>query len=170
METATGRIRPRHLDDSTYCTHETGVRINNAPAGAANILDLPENIIESVDNTGMMVTDTGKKFMPSIGNECVSDRPVNLDALADPWEAAAIFASVSGKEDQAGLVDPVLLHNTETDGYLAIISQATLANMVDIGQACVEFINNWVVAEMELLAVELAGKLTTTWGGEKTRR
>ena len=147
-----------------WCNFETGVKIRNTDTGAAMILDLGENIIESADNTGMTVTDTGKKFMPSLGNECVSDRPVNLDALADPWEAAAIFASVSGKEDQAGLVDPVLLHNTETDGYLAIISQATLANMVDIGQACVEFINNWVVGEKELLAVEPAGKLSATWG------
>ena len=47
------------------------------------------------------------------------NRPVNLDAIAEPWEAAAIFA------EAGDLADPVVLHNTETDGYLAIISQAT---------------------------------------------
>ena len=147
----------------TYCTHETGVRINNSEAGAANILDLPQNIIVGADGIQMTVTDTGKKFMPSLGDQVGTNRPVNIDAIAEPWEAAAIFA------EAGDLADPIVLHNKDTDGYLAIVNQGWAANAFDRGAACAEFIKNWVAAEKELLAVEPAGKLSTTWGRENTR-
>jgi len=71
-------------DYFAWATFETGVKERNTDTGAANILDLGENIIESADNTQMQVTPTGKEFMPSIGDQVASDRPVNLGALADP--------------------------------------------------------------------------------------
>jgi len=144
-----------------WATHENGEKERNMDAGAANILDLPENIIVGQDSTLMKATAAGKKFIPSLGNQYISNRPVNLRALAAPWEAAEIFA------EKGNLVDPVVLHNTKTDGYLAIISQSKLENMGDRGAVCSEFINNWVVDEVRLLPVEPAGKLTTTWGSIK---
>ena len=144
-----------------WATHENGEKERNRDAGAANILDLPGNIIVLEPDIAMKVTAAGKKFIPSLERRSVSFRPVNLAALAAPWEAAEIFA------ESGDLVDPVVLHNTKTDGYLAIISQATLENMGDRGAMCSEFINNWVSSERHLLAVEPAGKLSTTWGSIK---
>ena len=131
---------------------------------------MTKDVEKIINDAGNWFNDI-KKFIPSLGNQVASDRPVNLGALVAPWEAAAIFASESGEDDQGagGLVDPIVLHNTETDGYLAVITQSQMANSVDRGKACVEFINNWVAAERELLAVDPASKLTTTWGREKTR-
>ena len=144
-----------------WATHENGEKERNMDAGAANILDLPENIIVGRDSTLMKATAAGKKFMPSLGARLISHRPVNLAALVAPWKAAEIFA------ESGNLVDPVVLHNTKTDGYLAIISQSVLENMGDRGAMCSEFINSWAAEEMHLLAVEPAGKLSTTWGSIK---
>ena len=150
---------------------ETGVKIRNREVAAANILDLPENIIVGADNTAMTVTDTGKEFIPSLGDKVASNRPINIDAIEQPWEAAAIFASVSGVDDQGtgGLADPIVLHNTGTDGYIANDNQAWGGNEIDRGAACAELIKNWLAAEKGLLAVEPAGKLSTTWGSIKNR-
>ena len=113
------------------------------------------------DATLMKATAAGKKFMPSLGDRYISHRPVNLKALVAPWEAAEIFA------ERGNLVDPVVLHNTKTKGYLAIISQSKIEDMGDRGAVCSEFINNWVTEEMHLLAVEPTDKLAITWGSIK---
>ena len=86
---------------------EQGFKVRNREVAAANILDLPENIIVGADDTAMTVTPTGKKFMPSLGNQVGSNRPVNIDAIEEPWEVAAIFASVEGVDDPGagGLAD-----------------------------------------------------------------
>ena len=149
-------------DYFAWANFETGEKERNTDTGAANILDLPEDIIVGEADTAMTVTAAGEEFIPSIGAQLVSHRPVNLAALAAPWEAAAIFA------EAGDLVDPVVLHNTETDGYLAIIGQATLANTGDRrGAMCAEFIRNWVFEEV-VAPVESADKLSATWGEIKT--
>lgn len=151
---------------------EKGVKIRNREVAAANILDLPENIIVGADDTVMKVTNTGKKFMPSLGNQVASNRPVNIEAIEEPWEAAAIFASVKGVDDQnaGGLADPIVLHNKDTDGYIAIVNQAWGNNFIDRGAACTELIKNWLAIEKGLLAVQPAGRLSTIWGEVKAAR
>ena len=150
---------------------EKGVKIRNREVAAANILDLPENIIVGADDTVMKVTNTGKKFIPSLGNQVGSNRPINVEAIEEPWEAAAIFASVKGVDDQnaGGLADPIVLHNKDTDGYIAIVNQAWGNNFIDRGAACTELIKNWL-AEKGLLAVQPMAKLPTIWGEIKAAR
>ena len=145
-----------------FATWENGVKELNLEDGAANVLDLPRGIIGGGGGQ-MTVTAAGEKFIPILGDKAGSDRSVNLTAIEDPWKAAEIFAELGTK------VDPVVLHNKDTDGYLAIINQGWAANAEDRGVACAEFINNWVGEEKEMLSVEPAGKLSTTWGGEKIR-
>ena len=79
---------------------EKGFKVRNKSVAAANILDLPDNIIVGADDTVMKVTNTGKKFIPSLGNQVGSNRPVNIEAIEESWEAAEIFASVKGGNDQ----------------------------------------------------------------------
>ncbi len=157
-----------------YCSYEGGGRkADNGGTGAANILDLSSGIIVSADNTVLEVTETGAKYLPSIDDPCQTYRPVALAQVQDPWEVAAIFASQGGSDDPAKEVwaDPVVIRNTETDGYLAIINQAGNAGWLsDRGQVCAEFIKNWVGERFELLAVEPAGKITATWGEVKHLR
>jgi len=87
-------------DYFSWGNFETGEKVRNKDVAAANILDLPEDIIVGADDSVMKVTNTGKKFIPSLGNQVGSNRPVNIEAIEEPWEAAAIFASVKGGNDQ----------------------------------------------------------------------
>ncbi|GIX06277.1 MAG: hypothetical protein KatS3mg115_0680 [Candidatus Poribacteria bacterium] len=140
-----------------YTTYEGGARgADNGAAGAENILNLP-GIIRFGDNTRMTITDDGKKYIPSLGDSMITDRPVVGAAIVAPWEPAAIFG-------EAGTdYDPIVIRNTETGGHVAFINQGNAGHAIDRAAATIEFINNWV-AEQGFLAVEPAGKLATTWG------
>ena len=133
-----------------YVSYEGGYRQpQNGDAGAANILDLPYWIIVFGDNTQMTVTPTGRAYLPSLNDPAPTDRPVVLSAVQPPWEVAAIFASTGGTEDPSAetWADPVVIHNTETGGYVAFINQADGGPggwIDDRGLTCAEFISNWV--------------------------
>jgi hypothetical protein len=135
-----------------YCTYEGGPRGgegrggDSGGSGAANILDLSSGIIVSADNTPLQVTPTGKEYLPSLNDPAITYRPVVLSAVAEPWEVAAVFASTDGT-DTGAQTDPIVIHNTETGGYLAIINQAAGGPsgwINDRGLTCAEFIGNWV--------------------------
>ena len=163
-------------DYFSWGNFETGEKVRNKDVAAANILDLTEDIIVGEDDAVMKVTDTGKKFMPSLGAEVGTNRPVNIEAIAEPWEAAAIFASTKGVDDQGagGLADPIVLHNKETDGYIAIVNQGWKNNAIDKGAACTELIKNWLVGKGLITgvktSVEPVAKLSTIWGEIKATR
>jgi len=138
-----------------YCTYEGGPRGgegrggDNAGDGAANILDLSSGIIVGADGTQLTVTPTGKEYLPSLNDPAKTDRPVALAAVEAPWEVAAIFASPGGTDDAAAEAhaDPVVIHNTETGGYVAFINQASGGPdgwIDDRGLTSAEFIGNWV--------------------------
>jgi len=154
-----------------YVSYEGGGRqAENGPNGAANILNLASGIIYSADNTSMTVTEVGKKYLPSLGDDCISYRPISLPQVKGQWEVAAAFATITGDEDATG-GDPIVIHNTETGGYVAFINQAAGGGppgwLEDRGLTCAELINNWVAELVGLVPVESAGKLTATWGGVK---
>ena len=148
-----------------YCTYETGQRgIENGVAGAENILNLP-GIIRFGDNTNMKITDAGKKYLSSLGDSMVTDRPIVGGAVRTPWEVAEVFGGA-----EAADMDPCAIHNTNTDGYVAFINQATVGNSVDRAQVTIEFINNWVARKIGFIPtkfVEPRGKLTVLWGAVK---
>ena len=153
-----------------YCSYEGGARQpDNGSAGAANILDLSAGIIYSADNTTMTTTDAGLRYLPSIGDSCISYRPIGIAEVVDPWEVAAVFASITGDEDANG--DPVVIHNTETGGYVAFINQSAGSGppgwLEDRGLTCAEFIINWVGEVIGVAPVEPGGKITSTWGDMK---
>ncbi|MGQ9611039.1 MAG: hypothetical protein ACUVWN_17210 [bacterium] len=144
-----------------YCTYETGARgADNGAAGAENILNLP-GIIRFGDNTALKVTADGKKFMPSLGDMVKTDRPIVGTAVKAPWEVAAVFAGTA-----TGDMDPCVLHNTKTKGYMVFINQSVKANSVDRAQATIEFIKNWAVGTIALgtTPIEPTSRITTLWG------
>ena len=122
-----------------YCSYEGGSRNSpeNGGTGAANILDLAAGIVVSADNTSLTVTAAGHEYLPSLGDTVVSYRPVAPSVAVAPWEVAAVFA-----QNAAGTyADPIVIHNTETGGYVAFINQST-AWLDDRGLTCSEFILN----------------------------
>ncbi len=156
-----------------YCTYEGGPRGgkgrggDNGGNGAANILDLSAGIITGA-TVNLKVTPTGKKYIPSLEDPCKTDRPIVLSAVTGDWEVAAAFATTGGDDDPKEThADPVVLHNTKTDGYLAIINQAAGGPggwLDDRGAVCAEFIGNWAADVLGFKTVEPADKLSTTWG------
>ncbi len=138
-----------------YVSYETGSREpTNGEAGAANILDLSSGIIQNAGGTQVTVTGEGEEYLPSLGSGIITtDRPVALGAVDAPWEVAAEFAS-NGTQ-----ADPVVIRNTETGGYLAIINQASGGPggwIDDRGLTCAEFIGNWVNSVVGLADPALA--------------
>ncbi|MHC4725673.1 MAG: hypothetical protein ACYS17_00445 [Planctomycetota bacterium] len=134
-----------------FVSYENGVREPaNGASGAANILDLSSGIIMSADNTSLTVTPTGSEFLPSLNDPAITYRPVVISAVEAPWEVAAMFASTGGTDDPEveAQADPIVIHNTETDGYVAIINQSAGSGppgwIDDRGLTCAEFIGNWV--------------------------
>jgi hypothetical protein len=127
-----------------YCTYEGGPRGgegrsgDNGGNGAANILDLSSGIIVGGSQGVMEITPEGTEYLPSL-NAVAAERPVALSAVEAPWEVAAIF----GQNTAGTHADPVVLHNTETGGYVALINEATTW-VDDRGMVCAEFIGNWV--------------------------
>lgn len=154
-----------------YVSYEGGGRkTENGPSGAANILNLSSGIIFSADSTAMEVTDDGLQYIPSLGKECITYRPISISAVVDPWEVSVIFA-IGEMNDNAA--DPIVIHNTETGGYVAFVNQSAGSGppgwLDDRGLSCAELIENWVAVEVGLdsSAVEPDGKLTATWGEVK---
>ena len=143
-----------------YCSYEGGPRqADNGGTGAANILDLSSGIIVSADNTSMKVTPAGKEYLPSLKDTMITYRPIVLAEVRAPWEVAAIFASLGGTDAATETrADPVVIHNTVTDAYVAFINQCAGGTSVwiDRGQATVEFINNWVTDKIGLGPMPLA--------------
>jgi hypothetical protein len=128
-----------------YCSYEGGSRrADNGANGAANILDLSAGIIVSADNTTLTVTADGHKYLPSLPATVVTYRPVVPSAVVAPWKVAAVFA-----QNAAGTqADPIVIHNTVTNGYVAFINQSAGGGppgwLADRGLTCAEFIINWV--------------------------
>lgn len=154
-----------------YVSYEGGGRkAENGGAGAANILDLAAGIIYSADNTTMVATAAGKKYLPSIGGSCISYRPIALAQVIGDWEVAEVFASITGDEKATG-ADPVAIYNTKTDAYVVFVNQAAGSGppgwLKDRGLTCAEFITNWVAEKVGMKAVEATGKLSGTWGDIK---
>jgi len=76
-----------------------------------------------------------------------------------------------GKENDSQ-ADPVVIHNTKTDGYFAIITQTLPNRLIDMdrGTLTIEFIKNWM-SESGLIksaSVNSRGRLATTWAQIKS--
>ena len=124
-----------------YMSYEGGTRsADNGPTGAANILDLGGGIFVGGAQGTMEITSAGREFLPSL-TAVTSDRPLVLSEVVAPWEVAEIFA-----QNAAGThADPIVLHNTETNGYLAIVNQNAGGGWLDDrGLTTAELINNWI--------------------------
>jgi len=145
-----------------YMSYEGGSRsADNGPSGAANILDLAGGIFVGGPQGTMEITAAGTEYLPSL-TAVASDRPLVLSQLAAPWEVAEIFAQNSGGTH----ADPIVIRNTETDGYLAVVNQNAGGGWLDSrGLTCAELINNWIGPIVGLGDPSLAAPLNPDDGG-----
>jgi len=115
-----------------------GTAGNNAEPGLQNMMDIPGVTVAGEDDTAVIVTAEGQEFTPSL-QDFATDRPFHLDTLANDWEVELILAgNTSGTR-----ADPVIVHNTATDGRIGIFYQTMSQDNDPRGEVISEWINNW---------------------------
>jgi len=164
---ADGSIAEEFLEDGNliantgdYMFYVVNGAGTNAAGGLQNMMDIPA-ITMWDDNTAVNVTADGEEYLPTL-KDFQTDRPFHLDQLSDDWETEVIFA---GSDIRA---DPVVVHNTEDDGRLAIFYQTAGQDGDPRGAVISEFILNWLPTIAGGHAVTPSGRLTTTWGTIKS--
>ena len=111
---------------------------SNGPSGLQNMMDIPGVTVAGEDDTAVTVTADGHLYTPTLQN-FATDRPFHLDTLANNWSAELILAqNATGTR-----ADPVIVHNTVTDGRIGIFYQTAGQDGDPRGQVISEWINNW---------------------------
>jgi len=151
-----------------YMSYEGGVRsANNGGDGAANIFDIPGLSFGSRNNS-MTVNANGKKYLPSL-KDFTCDRPWHVEQFAGTdWEVTT-FADAD-----ADNADPAVAVNKVDGGIIAAMIQKAWPNPDpptddNRGEVVVEFINNWLTENSDIVAVEPGGKVSATWGDLKVK-
>jgi len=111
---------------------------NNAAGGLQNMMDIPGVTVAGADNTPVVVTADGHEYTPTLQN-FQTDRPFHLDTLAGDWEVELILAQDTG----GTLADPVIVHNTVTDGRIGVFYQVADTDTDLRGEVISQWINNY---------------------------
>jgi len=115
----------------------------NAAGGLQTMMDIPGVTVAGEDDTAVTVTADGQEFTPSLQN-FATDRPFHLDTLAGDWEVELVLAG-----NAAGTrADPVIVHNTVTDGRIGIFYQTAGQDNDPRGEVISEWINNWFIKNL----------------------
>ncbi len=154
----------------TFYTSE-GPAETNKQEGLPNIIDVPGAFVWQGRGPGawqanpveMTPTQEGKDLIPSLKKYNTS-YPFHVeDYEKSPWEVEIALAE--NKDDDLR-VEPAVIFNEETGGRLGIFVQVYVGDVphpgVSWSDIMGEFIVNYYVPEV--LSVESAGKLATTWG------
>ena len=162
-----GSIAEEFLEDGNliantgdYMFYVVNAAGTNAAGGLQTMMDIP-GIEMWDDDTPVKVTADGEKYLPTL-KDFATDRPFHLNALTGDWETEVIFAGNDGEDSTRA--EPVVVHNTDDDGRLAIFYQTAGQDADPRGKVISEFILNWLPTIVERKAVEPAEKLATTWG------
>ena len=149
-------------DGDTFINHADymfwGLAGRNEEGGLKNMMDI-DDIVMWDDDTAMTVTADGKTIAPSL-TDFASDRPFHVDELAGDWEVEMSLA----QNDDGTRADPIIVR----DGNLGRLIPVIQTNGGDEpkGAVAAEIIDYL----MSSVAVEPAGKLSTTWGDLKAVR
>ena len=142
----------------------------NQEAGAANIFDIPWVHFWPPGGHGapsipMILTQEGKKYLPSSLKAFGSDRPWHLDQFfGTGWETVAFAIG----ENNALFADPAVAINKEYGGIIASMWHKAQPNWIGTdprGIGVVEFIVNWLTEHGSITTVvNPEENPTTTWG------
>ncbi len=153
IETTDGDVFINHADYMFW-----GLSGRNEEGGLKNMMDI-DDIVMWDDDTPMVVTSEGAAISPSL-TDFASDRPFHTDQLAGDWEVEVSLA----QNDDGTRADPIIVR----DGNLGrLIPAIQTANGDEPKGAVAAEIIDYL---MSSVAVEPAGKLSTTWGNLKAVR
>ncbi len=112
---------------------------NNGAAGLQNMMDAPAATMDGAgENIQQIITADGQLYTPSL-TALQTDRPFHLDTLTADWEVELLLA----QDSTGNLVDPVIVHNTVTNGRIGIFYQTAGQDNDPRGEVMSEWINNW---------------------------
>ena len=153
IETTDGDVFINHADYMFW-----GLAGRNEEGGLQNMMDI-DGITMWDDDTPMVVTSEGAAISPTL-TDYASDRPFHVDELEGNWEVEVSLA----QNDDGSRADPIIVR----DGNLGrLIPAIQTANGNEPKGAIAAEIIDYLMSEV---AVEPAGKLSTTWGDLKAVR
>jgi hypothetical protein len=139
-----GNIFLNTADYIFYVTQGGGA---NGEQGLKNMMDINADMWSG--GTAIKATADGKKYTPS--------------QMVKPWEVEMVFG-----DNGAGFLDPVIVHDTETDGRIGIAFQEPNNAGLPRGKVLAEMIDNYLFEVLGAQAVDPNGKTATTWGQIKS--
>ena len=151
IETTDGDAFINHADYMFW-----GLAGRNEEGGLKNMMDI-DDIVMWDDDTAMTVTGEASFIAPSL-TDFASDRPFHVDQLAGNWEVEVSLA----QNDNGTRADPIIVR----DGNLGRLIPVIQTNGGDEpkGAVAAEIITYLINTDV---AVEPAGKLSTTWADLK---
>ena len=152
-----GNIFLNTADYIFYVVHGAGT---NGEQGLKNMMDI--NADMWADGTAIKPTDDGKKYTPSLA-AFTSARTFKAAQIVDPWEVEVVFG-----DNGAGFLDPVIVHDTKTDGRIGIAYQISGNDGLPRGEVFAEMIDNYLADALGAAAVDPNEKVTTTWAHIKS--
>ena len=148
------------LNTADYIFYVTQGGGANGEQGLKNIMDINADMWSG--GTAIKPTNDGKKYTPTL-KAFTSERTFKEDQITDPWEVEAIFG-----ENNAGFLDPAIVHDTETDGRIGIAFQEPNNGGLPRGEVFAEMIDNFLFEVLGPQAVDPNEKIATTWGNLKS--
>ena len=148
------------LNTADYIFYVTAGGGANGATGLQNMMDI--NVDMWAGGTAIKPTDDGKKYTPSLV-AYTSERPFKEAQIVAPWEVEVVFG-----DNGTGLLEPVIMHDTETDGRIGIAFQEPSNDGLPRGEVFAEMIDNYLAEVLGAAAVDPNKKVTTTWGQIKS--
>jgi len=148
------------LNSADYIFYVTLGGGANGEQGLKNIMDI--NADMWAGGTPIKATKDGAKYTPSL-DKFTSERTFKENQIVDPWEVEVVFG-----DNSAGFLDPVIVHDTETDGRIGIAFQEPNNAGLPRGKVLAEMIDNYLFEVLGAQAVDPNGKTATTWGQIKS--
>ncbi|MDE0317536.1 MAG: hypothetical protein OXM61_21875 [Candidatus Poribacteria bacterium] len=152
-----GNIFLNTADYIFYVTQGGGA---NGEQGLKNMMDI--NADMWADGTAIKPTDDGKKYTPSLA-AFTSARTFKQAQIVNPWEVEVVFG-----DNGSGFLDPVIVHDTQTDGRIGIAYQISGNDGLPRGEVFAEMIDNYLFEVLGPEAVDPNQKVTTTWAHIKS--
>lgn len=160
----------------TFYTSE-GPQETNEEQALPNIIDVPNAFVWHGRGPGawragvVEVTPTadGRKYTPSLKKYGTS-YPFHVeDYKGTDWEVEIALAE---NTDEDLRVEPAVIFNKKTGGRLGIFVQAYVGDIPHPGVSWADIMSEFIINfyAPEILAVEAADKLATTWGAIKSSR
>lgn len=148
------------LNTADYIFYIVEGQGENGDTGLKNMMDI--NADMWAGGTAITPTDDGKKYTPSLGF-FTTFRPFKEAQIIAPWEVEVVFG-----DNGAGLLEPAIMHDTETDGRIGIAFQEPNNAGLPRGEVFAEMIDNYLADVLGAAAVDPNEKVTTTWAQIKS--